>query len=279
MSELEKREDSSRYDCMTTEELQEILRKHAHNELDTEPDTEELFKIMEVLSVRRQNADSPAFRSDEEAYAEFCKHYMPKENKSSHPKVITFSNRVFKMVAAVLAIVFVLAVGTTLTAKAFHLDIWSKFASWTEDIFQLADSAQGTTAANPEKENNLELKSLQDALTQAEITEKLVPTWIPDGYKSKDLKISNTPRALTINAAFEKNDEKLIINIRRTIGTPANQVETSDDLIEIYTVSNIDYYIFSNNAKLQAVWVIGEFECIIGGNITLEEMKQMINSI
>ena len=279
MSELEKREDSSRYDCMTTEDLQEILRKHAHNELDTEPDTEELFKIMEVLSVRRQNADSPAFRSDEEAYAEFCKHYMPKENKSSHPKVITFSNRVFKMVAAVLAIVFVLAVGTTLTAKAFHLDIWSKFASWTEDIFQLADSAQGTTAANPEKENNLELKSLQDALTQAEITEKLVPTWIPDGYKSKDLKISNTPRALTINAAFEKNDEKLIINIRRTIGTPANQVETSDDLIEIYTVSNIDYYIFSNNAKLQAVWVIGEFECIIGGNITLEEMKQMINSI
>lgn len=279
MSELEKREDSSRYDCMTTEELQEILRKHAHNELDTEPDTEELFKIMEVLSVRRQNADSPAFRSDEEAYAEFCKHYMPKENKSSHPKVITFSNRVFKMVAAVLAIVFVLAVGTTLTAKAFHLDIWSKFANWTKEFFQFTDSAQGITVANPEKENNLELKSLQDALMQYSVTEKLVPTWMPEGYKNKDLSVVSTPRMLNINAIYEKNDERLIIKICHTIGAPAKQVEKSDDLFEIYTLGGVDYYIFSNNSNLQAKWSIGEFECVIGDNITLEEMKAMINSI
>ena len=279
MSELEKRKDFSRYECMTTEELQEILRKHAHNESETEPDTEELFKIMEVLSVRRQNAGSPAFLSDEEAYAEFCEHYMPKEKNASQPKVIEFPNRVFKMVAAVLVIVLVLAVGTTLTAKAFHLDIWSKFASWTEDIFQLADSAQGTTAENPEKENNLELKSLQDALIQAEVTEKLVPTWVPDGYKSKDLKVLSTPRALTINAVYEKNGSELIIKIHHKIGSPANQVETSDDLIEVYTVNGIDYYIFSNNANLQVAWAIGEFECLIIGQITIDEMKTMINSI
>ena len=204
---------------------------------------------------------------------------MPKENKSSHPKVITFSNRVFKMVAAVLAIVFVLAVGTTLTAKAFHLDIWSKFANWTKEVFQFADSTQGTTAANPEKENNLELKSLQDALAKENITEKLVPMWLPEGYKSKDLNVMTSPKGRTFYAIFEKEEAELVINIRQTIGTPANQIETSDDLIEIYTVNGIDYYIFSNNAKLQAAWSIGEFECIIGGNIALEEMKKMINSI
>lgn len=279
MSELEKRKDFLRYECMTTEELQEILRKHAHGELETEPDTEDLFKIMEVLSERRQNTDAPAYRSDEKAFAEFCEHYMPKDNEESRPKVIGFSNRVFKTVAAVLAIVLVLTVGTTLTAKAFHIDIWSKFASWTKEIFQFADSEPGATAKNPEKENNLELKSLQDALTQAEVTEKLVPTWIPDGYKSKDLKVLSTPRALTINAVYEKNDERLIIKIRRTIGIPANQVEKSDDLFEIYTLNGIEYYIFSNNENLQAKWSIGEFECIITGQINLDEMKAMIDSI
>ena len=279
MSELEKREDTSQYDHMTTEELQEILRKHAHGELETEPGTEDLFKIMEVLSVRRQNAGFPAFRSNKEAFSEFCEHYMPKDNEESRPKVIGFSNRVFKTVAAVLAIVLVLTVGTTLTAKAFHIDIWSKFASWTKEIFQFADSEPGATAKNPEKENNLELKSLQDALTQAEVTEKLVPTWIPDGYKSKDLKVLSTPRALTINAVYEKNDERLIIKIRRTIGIPANQVEKSDDLFEIYTLNGIEYYIFSNNENLQAKWSIGEFECIITGQINLDEMKAMIDSI
>jgi hypothetical protein len=279
MSELEKREDSSRYDCMTTEELQEILRKHAHGELETEPDTEELFKIMEVLSERQQNTDASAYRSDEEAFAEFCEHYMPKEKTEIRPKVIVFSNRIFKTVAAVLALVLVLTVGTTITAKAFRVDIWSKFASWTKEFFQFTDGEQGASVANPETEINLELKSLQDALMQYSVTEKLVPTWMPEGYKNKDLSVVSTPRMLNINAIYEKNDERLIIKICHTIGAPAKQVEKSDDLFEIYTLGGIEYYIFSNNSNLQAKWAIGEFECVIIGPITLDEMKAMIDSI
>ena len=279
MSELEKRKDTSRYDCRTTEELQEILRKHAHGELETEPDTEELFKIMEVLSERRQNTDAPAYRSDEEAFAEFSEHYMPKEKQKSHPKVIGFSNRVFKTVAAVLAIVLVLTVGTTLTAKAFHIDIWSKFASWTKDIFHFADNPQETNAANPAPENNLELKSLQDALAQQKITEKIVPNWLPEGYVHKDLTVRNSPKGRTIYSIYEKNGTELIIKIFQTIGAPANQVEKNDDLLEVYTVDGIEYYIFSNTETLQVAWSIGEFECIIIGEITLEEMKEIIDSI
>lgn len=279
MSELEKREDASQYDHMTTEELQKILRKHAHGELETEPDTEELFKIMEVLSERRQNTDAPVYRSDEEAFAEFCEHYMPEEKEKSHPKVIGFSNRIFKTVAAVLAIALVLAVGTTLTAKAFHIDIWSKFASWTKEVFQFAENPQETNAAKLEPEYNLELKSLQEALAQQEINERIAPNWLPAGYVHKDLTAKNSPRVRTIYAIFEKEEAELVINIRQTIGVPAKQVEKSDDLFEVYTIGGIDYYIFSNNAKLQAKWSIGEFECVIGGNLTLEEMKAIIDSI
>ena len=278
MSELEKRKDFSRYECMTTEELQETLRKHAHGELETEPDTEELFEIMEVLSVRRQNTDALAYRSNEEAFAEFRDHYMPKEKKS-HSNVIGFSNRIFKVVAAVLAIVFVLAVGTTLTAKAFKIDIWSRFASWTTEVFQFAGNQQEATAKNPELENNLELKSLQDTLVQQNITERIVPNWLPEGYVNTDVRVKASPRVITISAIFEKDETELVMTIRQTIGVPANQVETNADLIEVYTVTGMEYYIFSNNAKLQAAWSVGEFECIIGGSITLEEMKKMINSI
>ena len=61
---------------MPTEELQEILRKHAHCELETERTAEELFQIMEVLSQRRQQQDPHAFLSNEEAFAKFSKYYM-----------------------------------------------------------------------------------------------------------------------------------------------------------------------------------------------------------
>lgn len=279
MSELNKRAEFNHYDSMTTEELQEILRKHAHDELETEPDTDELFYIMEVLARRREEEDPQAFRSNEEALEDFRKNYMPKATQEGRTKVVRFPNRAFRVAAAVLTIVLILVVGTSVTAEAFQIDIWGKFATWTKEIFQFTDNPQGTSAANPEKENSLELKSLQAALDQHEMAVKIAPTWLPDGYVNKDLIVNESPRTLNIYATYEKNDERLIIKIRQTIGVQAPQTEKNDDFLELYVVDGVEYYIFSNTETLQAAWSIGEFECLMIGKITLEEMKMMIDSI
>lgn len=279
MSELNKRAEYAHYDSLSTEELQEILRKHAYDELETEPDTDELYYIMEVLARRREAQDPQAFRSNEEALDDFRKHYMPKEKRALHPKVIWLPNRFFRTVAAVLVAVLILAVGTFITAEAFQIDIWGKFANWTKEIFQFADTPQGTTVANPEQDYNAELKSLQDALDKINITQKVVPAWLPEGYANKKVTVSETPRVRHILASYEKDGSELIIKIRQTIGVQAPQVEKNDDFLELYVVDGVEYYIFSNTETLQAAWSIGEFECIIGGKITLEEMKRMIDSI
>ena len=279
MSEMKGCAEFAKYDTMPTEDLQEILRKHAHDELPTQMDIEELYYIMEVLADRRYDTPEQAAKETEEAYATFRKHYMPKATKAGRAKVIRFPNRALRTVAAVLAIVLVLAVGTTVTAEAFHVDIWGKFAIWTKEIFQFTDTPQGTTAPNPEKEYNAELKSLQDALSQEGVTEKIVPTWMPEGYISYNLQIMSTPRTLNISAIYEKNDERLIIKICQTIGVQAPQTEKNDDFLELYVVDGVEYYIFSNTETLQAAWSIGEFECLMIGKITLEEMKMMIDSI
>lgn len=279
MSELNKRESFSKYDSLPTEELQELLRKHANGELETEPDTDELYYIMEVLAQRREKLDPQAFRSDEKALSDFRKHYIPKEKEASRSKAIRFPNRILKTVAAVLVVVLVLTIGTSITAEALHIDIWSKFANWTMEIFQFTDTPQGLTTANPEKDYNVELKSLQDALSDHGVKENLAPKWMPDGYKSKDLQIISSPRVRNISAIYEKNGSELIIKIRQTIGVQAEQVEKNEDLLEVYTVNGVDYYFFSNTETLQATWIIGEFECMIIGEITLEEMKKMIDSI
>ena len=142
MSELNKRAEYSHYDSLPTEELQEILRKHANGELQTEPDTDELYYIMEVLARRREEEDPQAFRSDEEALADFRKNYMPKAMQTGRAKVVRFPNRAFRVAAAVLAIMVILVVGTSVTAEAFHVDIWGKFANWTKEIFQFSDNPQ-----------------------------------------------------------------------------------------------------------------------------------------
>lgn len=279
MSELEKREDLSRLDSMSTEELQEILRKHTHGELETEPDTQDLFEIMEVLSKRRQQQNPQAFRSDEEALAEFRKYYVPKERKAvTHHKTTKLPSRLLRTIAAVLAVVLILTVGTTITAKAFNYDIWRKFASWTTEIFHFTDGPQ-TSASNPDQTNNVELASLLEALAQHKIPESIVPTWLPNGYKYKDIVVITTPRETSINAIYECNNVELIINIRQTIGMPARQIEKNEDLLEVYIADGIEYFIFSNNTKLQAAWIVGEQECVIIGHISTEDLKKMIDSI
>ena len=69
MSEMNSRESYTRYDDMTTDQLREILRKHAHGELEKKPDTEELFYIMEVLANRESENPEKQIKSTEEAYA------------------------------------------------------------------------------------------------------------------------------------------------------------------------------------------------------------------
>lgn len=279
MSELEKREGLSRYDSMSTEELQEILRKHANDELETEPDTQDLFEIMEVLSKRRQNENPQAFRSNEEAFAEFKQYYMPKEkNASVQPKKFRAPARMLRTVAAVLAVVLILTVGMTVTAKAFRFDLWGKIASWTKEIFQFSDvSNSGVT--EPDKTVSIEYDQLRAVLAEHNITENIVPSWLPNGYKHKDIIVMISPKVRSIQAVYENNNVELIISIRQTIGVPAKQVEKTEDLLEIYTANGVNYYIFSNTDTLQVVWSIGEFECKIVGEITIEEMKAMINSI
>ena len=279
MSELEKREDLSRFDSMSTEELQEILRKHTHGELETEPDTQDLFVIMEVLSKRRQQQNPQAFRSDEEAFAEFRKHYMPKEGKTvTQHKTVKFPSRLLRTIAAVLAVVLILTAGTTITAKAFNYDVWKKFANWTTEFFQFRN-VSGTGVAEPDQTDSIEYLQLYDVLAEFGINEKIAPSWLPEGYIHKDIMVTTSPKATTIYAIYESNNLELIISIRQTIGIPAHQVEKNEDLLEIYAVNGVEYFIFSNTQTLQTTWVLGEFECEIIGDITIEEMRAMIDSI
>ena len=281
MSEMNSRESYPRYNEMTTEQLREILRKHAHGELEIEPDTEELFYIMEVLQNRESENPVGQIKSTEEAYATFVKHYAPEmaEDKPIlFPKRSAVTTRWMKRVA-VVAIVCLALTTAAVSAKAFAPDFWERVAYWTKEFFRFEDVTDGTEGKTPDKEVNAELDSLRDAVDQYAITRELVPGWIPEGYLCKSVNGKETPKSLSISAIYEKDGERLIIKIRQEIGSPPVQVEKNEDLIEIYTADGVDYYIFSNDKYIQTAWVLGEYECVIIGKLTLEDMKKVIDSI
>lgn len=281
----QKEQDFSKYDSMSTEQLQEILRLDAEMLESSVLDTDELFYIMEVLTTRRKSDPNYAEKTTQQAYETFKKHYMPSDSEeeigAQISKPIKSNKRIpwLRRLSAAAAVLAVLILAT-ISANAFGYDLWGKIAVWSDDFFWFVDDAQGTTPSESSKPDGMEYTSLQQALDEYKITQALAPTWLPDGYILSEIIVERTPMEISFYALCEASDDSsLTISIRQVLSGIPEKVEKSEGFVEIYESSGVAYHLFSNYEKRKASWVVAEFECYISGNISLEELKAIIDSI
>ena len=280
-------QDFSRFDSMTNEELEEILRLDAQKTEGEESDLEMLLYVMEVLAVRRKNSENPG-KDAGEAFETFKAHYMlgdstdDAEQVLPKPQVINMNPTkrrrpwLSRLAATAAILAFVLV--SSVTAHAMGIDIWDVIVTWTQETFQLRNSeSDETSKAVPD--NNCEYMSLQDALDHKAITASLAPRWIPDGYKLNDLRTDESPVQLIFFAVYQNEARNIKIQLKQYLDSDPQQIEQSDSLIEEYELDGIIYYIFENHEELKAVWITENFECYIAGTLSIDELKNMINSI
>ena len=269
--------DFSKYDEMTTEELEEILRLDAENTEDQESDTEILLYVMEVLTKRRMN-NGHTSKTAQEAYESFKQHYMPEiDNEDIIPvEENAPRRRSFRWVRvlAATAAVFIIVVFGSVTAKAFGFDIWEAVIQWTQETFHF-----GNWKDSPNEGNTLPYASLQEALVDHNVSTPLAPGWIPCGYKLVVITVEQAPSQRIYRAKYASGESTLKITVQDYLEKIPVYVEQCDGLVEEYVVSGITYYIFEDINVVKAVWINGSYECDIMGNVTIEELKMMINSI
>lgn len=275
MSENQNRgpRDYSMYDAMSTEELEEILRLDMETPAGEESDIDMILYVMEVLDKRKAKEDRPE-KTAQEAYEEFKTYYLPGVEEDPGTGRRSGMTRKLAAAAAVLAVVFL----GTLTADAFGANIWGTIARWTRDTFHFESVQHGETTT-PNTENNVTYSSLQEVLAKDGINVALVPTWIPEGYVLADIKIDETPIKDVYTACYKNGEHELTIYVRSYIDTDPEHLEKSEGLLEVYESSGSVFYIFSNYDMMQAAWAIDSYECYIQGNMTIEELKLMLDSI
>lgn len=280
----ERREaEFAKYDAMSTEELQQILREDASKPVGEESDTDALFYIMEVLAKRRNERNEG--RSAAEALESFKNKYYTETGTSSDSESATVTRKQFSggrwrrgLVAAVAAIC-ILVVGNSITASALGFDLWEIIAKWTQETFHFGYAGNSTETNVPSTNYANPCASLQEALDKRNITVSLVPTWMPDGYTEHEVKTVETPAQHQFVANYTCGDDSIRIRITAYLDSHPVQSEQSDSLIEVYTSNGIDYYIFSNYDQLKVVWVYENYECFITGPLSIAEIKEMIESI
>lgn len=275
-------EKFAKYDAMSTDELQQILRDDASKSEGAESDTEALFYVMEVLAKRRQARNEG--KSPEEALESFKQNYYTENDISSVSERTTATFKPSSrgrwrrgLIAA--AAMLVIVIGSSITANAMGFDLWEIIATWTQETFHFGYAGQVEESIEPEKEDTTYYTELHAMLEKHNIQVLLAPTWIPDGYDEADIRTIETPSQRQFVAQYQCGDNSIRIRITDYLDAHPVQIERSDSLIEIYSSNGIDYYIFDNYDQLKAVWITEQFECYISGPISVTEIKEMIDSI
>lgn len=274
--------DFSAYDQMTDEQLCQILRSDAKKTGCDETDMELIFHVMEVLAKRREERNE--LEDPEKALKSFKKNYAPNETIApvlEDGTCIAPTKRRTRfwrpgIIAAAAALAIV--IGGTVTAGAFHMNVFEIVGNWTKETFHFGSGVQ-TTPTEPSEAVARPYASLQALLTDYDVSLPLVPTWLPEGYEATDTKIKETPKQRFFYATHANGDKMIMIQIKDYMDADPEQIEQSDDLIEAYEAAGVCYYIFDNLGQLRAAWVHENYECYISGPLTIAEMKQVIDSI
>jgi hypothetical protein len=267
--------DFSKYEAMSTEELEEILRLDAAAPEGAQSDTELLFYVMEVLAKRRQNNHITG-NTAQKAWESFQQYYMPEESKKSvvRKKPALWVRRMTAVAAIAALLILVPLTSSALTPG----EAWEIIAQWAKETFSFV-SEGNAQVSEPMEADQREFSSLQEMLEAEKHDPYMVPTWIPEGFALSEIEKDSTPVQEAYSAIYLNGEEKLLIQVRTHLSSDIQNGEIGNDPLEIYIHDGTEYYIFQNNAQLFTTWMVGSYECFISGNISIDDAKMIIKSI
>lgn len=277
MAENQDREnrERSKYDTMTTEELSELLRLDSEAPDGQSLDTESLLYIMEVLAERnRGNCGKTA----QEAWVSFQQNYLPNVQTVETPKDSPKRGKLWlRRAVAVAAVVAVLVCIPLASFAGGWKDVWNATAKWTKDTFYF-ERTRETEATKPSVVVG-DYESLQQAFAETGRECNFLPTWIPDRFELDEIIVDESPVHNAYVGVYCCGEKYIQIGAIYHMGTGSGIGEKSEGAVEIYETADNRYYIYNNLDRLCAAWVYDNYECHITGDLSVEEMKMMIDSI
>lgn len=275
-------------DRLTTEQLEELL--YADFALPESGDEDVIFHILEVIEKREKDQPTSDIPDVEKSWADFQKYYEIPEghemslypskllDTSTHESEVkdhVFSKHqtrisirhIFKQsFVAAVAIAFIL--GGMIAVQAAGIDVFGAIGRWTDETFHFTPTSQGT---------------IQEIFAESSIDKSLIPTWIPEGFENSEPTIIDTELSFMVNVEFENNNNQFFsINIREYhspdyINTYLFEKDTNG--VTTYSHGTMTFYILENLDTLTATWSNGILVEQISGNISMDELKAIIDSI
>lgn len=276
------REKYAYLDQLSTRQLEELLLADAED-TSGQDTSEVILHILEVLQERDDGLAAEPVDVDR-AWEEFltCYNTPEGEGRSLYPseeptKAVPSVKKRFpalwrtaRIAAATVALLFALMVGV----QASGLDVFGVLAQWTNETFHFR------TKSEIQSEN---YQLFLDELNKNKISKEHAPTWFPSGFLASEPFIENSDSHTSVKISFF-NAENNSFSI--SIDHYTSQMELEDGAfekdnipVEAYLSHGKTFYIFSNESFIMATWTDGALSESIWGNLSLEDLKAIIDSI
>jgi len=291
-SEDKGRLDYSKFDNVDSETLEAYLRADFNAPEAEQMEPEAIFYILNLLEERQKDEQNES-QEDEDASADLDKFYSDYyslfENEqqffdfynefgeninTAETKERDFRHKFRKplrrFASVVVVLVILLGVGTV-TSYALGYDPWAIIGRWNEENFWFEPDTSVTV-------------KLADAVAKYAPDIEVVPKWLPDGYRFVGIKIDETELLVQIDATFYKETDKyideLLVNYKIYLGEKKITIYEKDNVDATkYWAGGIEHYIMDNLDIRTIAWQNENCEGSIKGNISLDEVKKIINSI
>lgn len=247
-------------------------------------DSDRLDSILDALDQDNLGSDSDALDAQKalDRFYQRNQKTFAEGGESAATGSISSSSRLKRRLPRLLLIAAILVMLFATTAQAFHFNIFDLFARWTSDIFNFdtAPTEVARVTRNPLGENETRTyDSVEDMLNDFRITAPLFPMWIPERFEAKELYATNVSYGLRLYADYVANDSYLHVIANKVSSSNAKDIEKDSLTAEALTINNSRYYFISGQDYEKVIWQNGEFECLIYGTVTRDEMEQIISSI
>ncbi|MDE6921949.1 MAG: DUF4367 domain-containing protein [Oscillospiraceae bacterium] len=285
---------------MSTSRLEELLLQDFRAPEGGAQNMAALYQAAQVLASRKP---CPSFAAGR-AWESFQKNYLPfaqsappyrayddggkpSSDAADARRPAPWRGRALRTAIAAAALALTLF-SLCVAAAASGFNLWRHLARWTDEIMELTPP-QAVTAVEDHiriPEDSKEYGTIQEAVTDFGLARPVVPQWLPDGFQQVELVVdTGFPSLIIFQAAYQMDEDVIIvfvsIHLPKEDGSFGNyghfQKDAGDPIP--YESGGITHLLSTNAGRSVALWANGPAECAVSGDITMEELQKIIDSI
>lgn len=158
------------------------------------------------------------------------------------------------------------------------------------EIKRMVDSIPRWSPERPEEEHSGQViepeyqyyDSMAEALEDYGLDAGLAPSWIPEGFVPEESEAIELFSSVEFDTVYVRDEEYLMLHLSLLENGDDGRttVYMKDDRpVTEYLHNGVTYYIMTNGDWRTVAWKSGSIEGSISGSFTLEEAKQMVDSI